>query len=212
MKKLCFSLVLFLTIFTLIAQDKNDQKSEKSNAHDIKTVFDGSNKISGFGAVDLEYAPMDGGLAVFTGGSGGITLGNIILGGYGIGLSTSNRVSYTGGRGQLHFGHGGFMLGFQVMPKRMIHLTANTKLGWGAVRIGDRNNDFDITQWLDNQSETVFVIQPSAGIELNMTKFFRIALTAQYRWVQGADDMDGFDAKKLNNPSVGLTLKFGWFN
>jgi len=215
MKKLYFSFLFFWVLFAVSAQDENDPKSEKkansSNGGEVQTLFQNVREISGFGAFDLEYAPIDGNMGVFTGGSGGVILGNIYLGGYGMGLSTSTNINTNNQRSRLHFGHGGFLFGFDLMPKRLVHFTASTKLGWGSVRLAENSSSNAPDSWFGNRSESVFVFQPSAGIEVNMTKFFKIALTGQYRLVQGAKDLDGFDANKLNNASVGLSLKFGWF-
>ncbi len=215
MKKLCFYFLFFGILFTVSAQDDEASGSEKkpnsSSDQQVQTLLQNIQKISGFGAFDLEYAPIDGDIGVFTGGSGGIILGNIYLGGYGMGLSTSTKVDVNNQRSRLHFGHGGFLFGIDLMPKNLVHFTATTKLGWGSVRLAENNFNNTPDSWFGNRSESVFVIQPSAGIEVNMTKFFKIALTGQYRLVQGAKDLEGFDATKLSNASVGLSLKFGWF-
>jgi hypothetical protein len=69
---------------------------------------------------------------------------------------------------------------------------------------------------MDNQSndDAVFVWEPGVGVELNVTKFFRINFGASCRFVSGinADNKsDGFENKDFSGLNGSVTFKFGRF-
>jgi len=58
-------------------------------------------------------------------------------------------------------------------------------------------------------SDNVFVVQPSIGAELNVTRWFRIGIDGGYRFFNNSD-IPGFTDQDFSSPVLGLRLKFGW--
>ncbi len=202
-RQLFLLFVCLTSSYLLDAQDDSEPK----------TLLGTVDKVSGFGGFNMEFGSLNNDFVVFSGGGGGILLNrSIFLGGYGMGMSNEFKTEINGVDTRLNFGHGGFWLGYDAMPARMIHLTTSVKLGWGGVRFQPNFVGFPPSGIFDDSfSENVFVIQPSAGAELNLTKFFKIALTGNYRLVQGLNT-DGLDKNLLNGFSTELAFKFGWFD
>ena len=101
-------------------------------------------------------------------------------------------------------GHGGLWLGFTVPSRKVVHFYGSSRLGWGALDINFANSRFDD---LDN----VFVITPEVGIEVNLTRWFRLAGTFGYRIVEGADESLGYSDDDFSGTFTGITLRFGGF-
>lgn len=186
---------------------------EAQNDDEPKTLLGTVNKVSGFGGFNMEFGSLNNDFAVFSGGGGGILLNrSIFLGGYGMGMSNELQTKLNGVDTRLSFGHGGFWLGYDAMPAKLIHLTTSLKLGWGSVRFRSNSVGSPTLGVFDESlSENIFVIQPSAGAQVNITKFFKVALTANYRLVQGMNT-EGIDSNFLNGFSTELAFKFGWFD
>lgn len=204
MKKISLLIITFFTItLTSFAQEEP------------QTLFKSENtKIGGFGGPIIEMSGIDGDVGLFVGGGGGVILNNFYIGGYGTGLTTNpKRDIELDGQTQsrrLNFGHGGLWLGYDFKANRLLHLTLSTKIGWGAITYIRDVNGIPSPDFLDPRDD-VFVLTPEIGVEMNMTKFFKIALTGSYRWVNGLD-LSYTDNEQLSSPGVNLTFKFGWFD
>lgn len=89
------------------------------------------------------------------------------------------------------------LLGYAFRSKRVIHPIINLQLGSSRLKIEDVGSD------------KVFVVQPTAGAELNVTRFFRLGVDAGYRFFSGSD-ITGFSDADFSGPILGLRFKFGW--
>ncbi|MBN1180979.1 MAG: hypothetical protein JXB49_01740 [Bacteroidales bacterium] len=199
MKKLyAFCLAVALTA-CLSAQDDG-----------YRTIFDhGNYRISGFGGPFMTFSSFDGQFCHMMGGGGGIMVGDFFFGGYGLG-STNN---ITGVRDNqeidLDFGHGGFWFGYSFKPKKALHPAIHLQTGWGNIS-EEYDSDFRVnyTPEVDN----VFVLNPTLELEMNFTRFFRLGVGANYRFVFGSDENKfGFKDEDLYSPGAFLAFKFGWF-
>lgn len=54
-------------------------------------------------------------------------------------------------------------------------------------------------------------VRASAGVEVNVTTWFRIAAGGSYHFVGGIDELKGIESTDLAGPSGTLSLKFGKF-
>ena len=166
-----------------------------------------------FSGPQLMLGQVKGEIAVLTGGWGAWLINHtLIIGGGGYGLINDLLAGQTttGEDRYLNFGYGGMILGLVLGSDRLVHLTAHSLIGPGSV--GYRHPRLTDLGWRseDSVQHLVFVIQPTLGVELNVTRFFRIAADGSYRYVIGSDlaymtagDLCGFGAE--------LTLKFGKF-
>ncbi len=98
----------------------------------------------------------------------------------------------------------------QEQTDNLIHFSVSTLIGAGGVNYSYIN---DIYQpFFDNTQHDApcFVLEPGAGVELNVTPFFRMDAGVSYRLVRGTD-LPGITDSDLSDPSGYLTFKFGKF-
>lgn len=172
-------------------------------AQRTETLFGRARTIGAFGGPIIEYHYKNGDVDVMGGGGGGLIINDFFIGGYGVGSAPSNVFDIPDVR-SLELAHGGLWLGGTYKKHNLIHFFSSVKLGWGAVGIEFDDDDFDYV-------DDVYVIQPEAGLELNVFRWFRVAGTASYRVVDGYDKNLGIDENQFNNFGFNLTFRFGFF-
>ncbi len=161
--------------------------------------------ISGFGGVFISLSSLGGDFVSYTGGGGAVLLDNAFyFGGYGMGLNDDKRVVVEGAEYDVDFGHGGFLLGYNIKPERLVHLSISTKIGWGTLDY----NAFDPN--VDGFEDQVFLIYPQLEAEFNMTHWFKVNVGAGYQQVVGVDDFF-YDESDVSSPAFGIAFLFGWF-
>lgn len=97
----------------------------------------------------------------------------------------------------LDFKYNGAKLGYAFIPYKAIHPVLNFEIGKGTAILTDQERD------------RVFVMQPSAGLEINILRWFRLGLEGGYRFVQNSE-LIGLSAEELSGPYGQATLKFGF--
>ncbi len=171
---------------------------------DFQTLFGGESiEISGFGGPLMNFSMLDGKFAHLMGGGGGLLINNFFLGGYGVGLT--NTIPFQDTDNEIGFGHGGFWLGYNFMPNKVIHPVFHVQIGWG--ELSERRPDGEKV----NQGDNIFVLTPTLEMELNITNYFKIAAGGNYRYVTFIDE-EGYSDSDFMSPGVFLSFKFGWFN
>lgn len=175
-----------------------------------EALFDDISSFGAFGGPILEFSSINGQLVADVGGGGALILDEFFIGGYGMGTDYPEVIFETEIDGELteidadiDFGHGGLWFGYVRDIERKMHLYSSLKVGWGRA-----NLEHDIA---DLPSDRLFVLTPEIGIELNMTKFFRVGLTGGYRIVNGVSRLPGLDNQDFSSPTVGITFRFGGF-
>jgi hypothetical protein len=163
----------------------------------------------GYGGPEVRIGPMLGTSGVFVGGRGGWVINHtFMIGGGGYGLVNDVRVKDITIGGQpayLGFGYGGMCLEFTGNSEKLIHYTIGVMIGGGGVEYRDSLYNFKDHNW-----DAVFVLEPSLGVEMNVTNFFRLGLGASYRYVSGVNTF-GLTNKELSDATGTITLKFGTF-
>jgi len=194
---------IFLTIIILCSLQWAGSAQHESLFEDVES-------FGAFGGPILEISSINGDLSADVGGGGAIILEECFIGGYGMGTDfpeiTLNRniggelleIDY-----DIHFGHGGLWLGYVQSIERKSHLYSSLKIGWGRVEL--LHNQYGLPE------DRVFVLTPSAGIELNMTSFFRVALTGGYRIVSGLSRIPELGNRDFSSPTGTITFRFGGF-
>lgn len=170
-----------------------------------ETVFGRAKVVGGFGGPIFEWALGDN-LTTSVGGGGGIVIDNFFFGGYGLASIDLEQLFAGDNIDELELAHGGFWLGLTIPTHKVVHIFASTRIGWGAVNI----RLHDPFQTFENVDK-IFAFTPELGIELNLTRWFRIAGSAGYRWVDGANENRGYTDDDFTNGIATLTLRFGWF-
>lgn len=174
------------------------------NAQGTQTLFGRARSVGAFGGPLVEYHySSNGDLDVLAGGGGALIINDFWIGGYGVGSAPSSVFDIPDIQ-SLEFAHGGLWLGGTYKPHHLIHFFSSVKLGWGAVGIEFNDDDF-------TYDDDVSVIQPEAGLEVNVFRWFRVAGTASYRFVDGISSNSGLDPDGFNGVGFNLTFRFGFF-
>jgi hypothetical protein len=187
MKKIAFlAVTLFASVFTLSAQKE-------------QTLFGSSGlRLSGgWGASTTSLTFFKDDFAITTGGFGGLEFGKTVFLGWG-GFRTTNdfRIDkLTTDRVSMNYN--GLMVGYAPKAHKAIHPQFMILGGGGRMSVRGEGTD------------EIFVIQPSAGVELNVLRWFRIGLEGGYRFV-GDTDFNGIVDSDVSAPFGQLTFKFGY--
>lgn len=117
-------------------------------------------------------------------------------------------------------GYGGLFVEPIVLPKTPVHVSFPIFFGVGGIGyyipydINDNDYNYDFGS-VENSVVTVF--KPGVDLEFNITRFFRLGISANYRLVNNLeltlDETTGtnLDPAYLNGFNYGFSLKFGWF-
>ncbi|MEO0338759.1 MAG: hypothetical protein AAF242_06050 [Bacteroidota bacterium] len=171
-------------------------------AQEEETLIKDIEIIGVFGGPILEVGSINGEVGLDLGGGGAILLNNIFIGGYGLGTDYPE-VTIDDETYNLRLRHGGLWLGYTSNPYKLMHFYSSARLGWGKTEI--RGSGPAIA------SDRVFVLTPEVGLEVNLTRFMRLAITGGYRLVSGVSKLPGFENGDFSSPVGGITFRFGGF-
>ncbi|MBN1116645.1 MAG: hypothetical protein JXA77_05555 [Bacteroidales bacterium] len=161
-------------------------------------------RISGFGGPMMSFTQIGNDFAHMMGGGGGVIINNFFFGGYGMGKT--NELAFKNAPAhKMNFGHGGFWFGYTMLYNWAVHPVFHTQVGWGVI---DQSLDGDL--WDPNLiHDNVFVIAPTAELELNFSRFFKLGGGITYNFVYNTDGPYTF--LDFYKPGVFLSFKFGYF-
>ncbi len=212
MKKTIF--VSALLVLLCSASFSQEHESTKKT-QEYRTLL-GHDKHSGFyGAFTIGYSQIEDKQAVVFGGRFEWIAGHSIgLGFGGTGFINENHfepslnsdVFLTGG-------YGGLYIEPILLPNYPVHLSFPILLGGGGISYVTENFDWDHNMIQD--SEAFLIAEPGAELELNLTRNFRLAIGASYRFTTSFDV--GMPQSALVNSSAlegftyMMTFKFGRF-
>lgn len=191
MKKILLFVGLWLSVFQLSAQHE--------------TLFSKSRVIGGFGSPIIEFSNIKGDFTTSMGGGGAVVIDNFFIGAYGVGSLEHLQYNIDRNDFRMELVHGGLWLGYTPNSFRIFHPYTSAKIGWGFADI--RDSPFGISA----EGDSVFVFTPEVGLELNLTRFFRLAGSIGYRMVSDVDQLEGYSNKDFSSLSGQITLRFGWF-
>jgi len=183
-----------------------------------ETLFSGKISHGGYGGPEIRTTVVNGEYGALVGGRAAYIINrSYSLGIAGYGLVNNIKADAPYDTSYIHFGYGGLLLGYEMRPDKLVHLSFNTLVGAGGATLGDKfedsdrdnDEDWDRDRWED-KGDVFFVLEPSLNLTLNMTKFFRIDLGGSYRYITGIN-LAGVKADELSGPSINLTLRFGFF-
>jgi hypothetical protein len=173
-----------------------------------EVVFSKAIVHGGFGGPIVELTGINHQTSVMVGGGGGVIVNDFFFGGFGQGGNFAEQ-TIDGQLYPINFGFGGLWLGYVTPTHKAIHFFCSMKVAGGGISITENRDNYENSLY----DETVFVAQPEAGIEVNLWKWFRVALTGNYRIVSGiqSDDLAGLRNSDFNSGGMTLTLRFGKF-
>lgn len=201
MKNILLAFIGITLASSAFCQEKGDE---------YRTIF-GNKKISvsGFGAYDMQFSYIGGSYSFGAGGSGGVLLDDkVFFGGFGMGCNLSktfeiNSITIN----HANIGYGGLMFGYIFNGKKAIHPAVFLQTGWGGVDLYDNYNTMNSNNTYDN----VFVLNPSVEMELNITRFFRMAVGANYQIATGINEYESLNNSDFSGPGGKISFRFGWF-
>ncbi|MCF8246352.1 MAG: hypothetical protein K9J37_18115 [Saprospiraceae bacterium] len=154
-------------------------------------------KFSGlWGGSNIGLAGFDGENHGMFGGFFGLEFSKSLLLGFG-GSSGSESTTYNGNYRKYDIDYGGFLIGYSYQSYKVVHPRVSFLIGSGTLKVKDEPED------------NIFVVQPSAGIEVNLFRWFRMGLEGGYRFVSNTNLPKPNDGD-ASAPFAQLSLRFGW--
>ncbi|HPF52631.1 MAG TPA: hypothetical protein PK335_13700 [Draconibacterium sp.] len=215
MKKL--GILLAVVMLVQIAQAQDDYNNQ------VQTLFSGHRSNGWYGAFTMGYSQIDGRDALISGARGAFVFDQklaIGLGGYGF-VNNLDYHSYFQDNPDQQFmlagGYGGLIVEPIVGGRKAVHLSFPVLFGLGGVALVDNHGygwDWNFDPYYSNteyDNDVFFVIEPSAELEFNLTRWFRAAAYASYRFTSNIE-LYQTDSKVLDGFSFGMTFKFGKLN
>ncbi len=177
----------------------------KCYGQEDQTLLKGARIRGGFGGPTWVFSRAVGDAGWGVGGGGGVIIGSLFIGGFGQGETFGRRV-VQGREHQFSLGYGGLWLGVAYPSHRLVHLYGSLKLGVGGVSLLPRQGGGE------GFNDSVALITPEVGAEVNITKWFRLVGHVGHRWVAGLDGLGPYaNSEDFNSVVWGLTLRFGSF-
>jgi len=205
------TLKAIITIFVILigfasiafAQEGTSQIAKKDQ---MQTLFGFDSKITGYGSLDSKFTRINDKDAVLIGGHGGVIFNSYFYFGLGAyGLVTTNQ--FTGSFPEesldMFMGYTGLMMGFNIMPKKVVHFSIPLFVGVGNLELEHKNI------FVENSSFLLF--EPGLSLEINVVQFMKIGLGAGYRMVHGANLRNEIVDDDLSYWSGNFSLVFGKF-
>jgi hypothetical protein len=105
-------------------------------------------------------------------------------------------------------GYGGLLLQYNIAPDRLVHGFVDSTIGGGAACY----DTHEANRWESCPSATAFfVFEPSANVEVNVTKFMRVAVGGGYRLALSDTMNKGLASSDLSGFLARANLEFGQF-
>jgi hypothetical protein len=213
MKRLItISSLIILTTTVIFSQDSTFQDHKSI---EFRTLL-GHNRTGGaYGSLTTGFSYIDGRNAILFGGR----FSWIACHSLGVGIGGTgfiNEFHYEPALNKDVFltgGYGGIYVEPILLPRFPVHLSFPVLLGAGGISYISK--DQDLNNNFIEDSRAFLLIEPSAEIELNLTRFFRIAFGASYRlptdFNVGFHGDYNINVESLRSLSYTMTLKFGKF-
>jgi hypothetical protein len=203
----------FIILICSVSFSQSDDSTKKNE--EFKTLF-GHNRAGGaYGAFTVGYTEINDKQAVIFGGKFEWISAHSLGFGFG-GNGFINEYHYDVNLGRDVFltgGYGGIIIEPILMPNYPVHLSFPVLLGAGGISYITKE-----TQYYHNiveDSEAFLVAEPSAEIEINITRNFRLAFGATYKFTTrfdvGTTGTSTVGSEALEGWSYMMTFKFGRF-
>ncbi len=226
MKTLNYLPLLLSILFSLSAIGQE-------NSEEMKTVFTntGTTKITsgGYGSFSIGYSKIDSRDALQLGGRvAWIVNHKFAMGMAGFGFVNAFQKSYSTDMSNyfLAGGYGGVFFEPILVPNNPIHVSFPVIIGVGgvsAVAANNYMNQQNVNNSYNYDMDAFLVFEPGVDLEINIIKFFRIAIGASYRLTNGVilnykyidnnymEQTIRIDKNALDSFTFNVGFKFGWF-
>lgn len=218
-KKILNAIIIVIISLNCSLYGQQDEPNTLFSKRDIS--------FGGYGAFEIKGSQLNNGFGAFLGGRGGVIINNMFsIGGAGYGLMPTMKVNcpipehkHGTSNNYLIAGYGGLFLEYINSSNSLLHFTVNTLIAAGGVTY--ESNDGICDRYDDmHPKSAVFIIEPGATAELNVSKFFRLSLGVSYRYSPNFElkytDIDNSTVEVLskdafNGVNLNLAFKFGYF-
>ena len=202
------TLVLIIGIITGLVSIAfaQDQVKEIGTKDQMQTLFAFDSKITGYGILESKFTRLRDKDAVMIGGHGGVIFNSYFYFGLGAyGLVTTNQFagSFPEESLDMHMGYTGLMMGFNIMPTKVVHFSIPLFVGVGNLEL-EHDNIF-----VENSAFLLF--EPGLQLEVNVAQFMKVGLGAGYRMVQGTTLRNDITDDDLTYWTGNFSLIFGKF-
>ncbi len=174
-----------------------------THAQRDETLVSSSGRSGFFVASLVEFSDIQGESSTAVGGGMAFIAGDFFFGGYGLGVTRYSDL-FDGDVDRLKMGHGGIWLGYAVPQHRVLHGFASLKIGWGGVNVTFDSNGVEA-------EESLFLLNPEGGLELNVFRWFRVAGAVGYRFVRGLEESTTFSNEDFSSMTWSLSFRLGGF-
>ena len=180
--------------------------TEIGKKEQMQTLFGFDSKITGSGTLDTKLTRLNDSDAIIIGAHGGVIFNSFFY--FGIGAySTVTNNSFPGVFPKetldMHMGYTGFMMGFNFMPTKVVHLSTPLFVGVGNLSL--EHNDVFV------ENSAFLLVEPGLQLEINVVNFMKLGLGVGYRMVHGANLRNEITDGELSNWSGNFSVTFGKF-
>lgn len=196
-------------------QKEQEVKKEKKDNQEMQTLLGHNQPGGAYGAFSIGYSSIDDRQAVLFGGKFIWIASHSIGFGFG-GSGFINEFHYEPALERevaIAGGYGGIYIEPILLPRYPVHLSFPILLGAGGVSYVSKDGSYNDN--IVEDSEAFLLAEPGAEIELNLTRHFRFAIGATYRFTTpfdvGTTGAPSVSAKSLEGWTYMVTFKFGRF-
>ncbi len=169
-------------------------------AQSEKTVFGktGLHLSGAWGGSTVNFTAFDGDYAVLSVGFGGLEFNKTLFLGWG-GYELVDEVTFSNLRPQsFNLSFNGPIIGVNIKAHKIVYPQVSLMVARGRARLQDQLG-----------RDRIFVIQPAAGVNVNVFRWFHVAVEGGYRFVNGTD-LTGLTDAALSSFFGQLRFQFGW--
>ena len=113
----------------------------------------------------------------------------------------------------LHTGFGGLKMEYICMPNALFHMTFPLVLGYGWANVDGSEHIYSANHYKDlANTNSFFVVQPGAQVELNLLSFLKLYAGVNYRFSGEVDHTNTLPTNTLQGFGVLGGLKVGLFD
>jgi hypothetical protein len=211
------SVFMALGVPVLMAQDKYSAKEyQERNPGQVQTIFSPHTGSGGYGAFSIGYTQVGKRDAIIIGGRGEWVVGHgfgLGIGGYGFvndpEYNPIEQLNYS-----LAGGYGGLIMEPIIFGWFPVHVSFPILIGAGGVAStsysADWSDPYEYWDGFMEDASAFFVAEGGIELEMNVVRFFRVALFGTYRYTSDLI-MTNTDVDALRGWNFGMTFKFGSF-
>jgi hypothetical protein len=194
-----------------VQEQKTIRFAEPKQHQEIQTLFKKDKRNGFYGSISLGYSPIDNKDALVVSSRGCIIMDRWFAFGFG-GTAFINNINDFNFYDQIEDidnltgAYGGLIIEPIALPMKPVHLSFPILIGGGVVTPFNNYNYHQYTYIEDY----FFVVEPGIELEVNFTKWMRIAAFATYRYTSEIK-LDDISKSALRSYSTGLTVKIGLF-